>query len=133
VSVEWETPDDLFARLDAIHGFEVDLCATQVNAKCEKFYSKEDDSFSKDWVGICWMNPPYGRELKDWIEKAYFESIKHNSKIVALVPAYTYTDWFHKYVNGKAKIDFIRGRPRFKGAPYHFRTGLMVVTWDKRR
>ena len=36
---EWETPPDLFAKLDAEFGFGLDVCATAENAKCERFYT----------------------------------------------------------------------------------------------
>ena len=40
---ERETPDDFFARLNAEFHFTLDVCATQENAKCSKFYTIVDD------------------------------------------------------------------------------------------
>ena len=48
---EWATPQDLFDRLDAIHHFNLDPCATAENAKCEKYYTVEDDGLSQNWGG----------------------------------------------------------------------------------
>ena len=44
---EWETPQDLFNILNKHFVFEFDVCATKENAKCDRFYSKEDDGLSK--------------------------------------------------------------------------------------
>ena len=57
-------------------------------------------------------NPPYGRELKQWVKKAHDEWLK-GAKIVMLIPARTDTSYFHDYIYGKAEIRFLRGRLRF--------------------
>lgn len=40
---EWETPQALFDRLNAIYHFETDVCSTPENAKCAKYYTREQD------------------------------------------------------------------------------------------
>lgn len=71
---DWATPWPLFRELDARLGpFDLDVCATARNAKCGKFFSPEDDGLSQVWHGVCWMNPPYGRELPHWMSKAVIE------------------------------------------------------------
>lgn len=50
-SDEWETPQDLFDDYDAMFDFDLDVCATPENAKCEKFFTKEDDGLTKKWGG----------------------------------------------------------------------------------
>ena len=86
----WSTPQDLYDKLDAEFGFEVDVCATEENAKCEQYYTKEKDGLSQDWSGrCCWMNPPYGREIKKWIKKAYESSLSPATRVICLVPAST--------------------------------------------
>lgn len=70
-TVIWETPQDLFDRLNAMHGFTLDVCALPENAKCAKYFTPEVDGLKQDWSGeVCWMNPPYGREIGRWIAKA---------------------------------------------------------------
>ena len=66
----WETPPEIFKRLDAEFHFDIDVCASADNAKCEQFIGPERDSLSLPWKGTCWMNPPYGREIGKWVEKA---------------------------------------------------------------
>ena len=56
---DWETPQDLFDKLNAEFNFDIDVCASKENAKCERYYSEEDDALSKEWKGYCFMNPPY--------------------------------------------------------------------------
>jgi len=57
-SVEWETPQDLFEAQNARWGFTLDVCATAENAKCDSFFTEEDDGLQQTWGGVCWMNPP---------------------------------------------------------------------------
>lgn len=71
-TVEWETPQDFFDRLNEEFHFTLDPCCTDENAKCEKHYTKEQDGLSQDWTGeIVYCNPPYGREMQKWIQKCY--------------------------------------------------------------
>ena len=108
------TPQDFFDELNREFGFEVDVCALPVNAKCEKYYTPEQDGLSQTWEGVCWMNPPYGREIGKWIEKAYDSSLS-GATVVCLVPSRTDTRWWHKHAM-KGEIRFIKGRLKFGGA-----------------
>lgn len=59
-SDEWPTPRSLFDGLDAEFGFSLDPCATKENAKCRKFFTREQDGLSQEWSGeTVFMNPPY--------------------------------------------------------------------------
>ncbi len=60
---EWETPQPLFDELCKEFGFNLDVCATPDNAKCNTYYTIINDGLLQDWKGVCWMNPPYGREI----------------------------------------------------------------------
>ena len=46
-----ETPGYLFDRLSQIFNFTVDVCALPENAKCEHFYTPDDDGLSMPWGG----------------------------------------------------------------------------------
>jgi phage N-6-adenine-methyltransferase len=117
---EWETPQDLFDGLDREFGFTTDVCATDENAKCKRFFTIGDDGLKQKWSGVCWMNPPYGRGIIKWMKKAY-ESSKQGVTVVCLVPARTDTKWWHEF-SMKGEIRFIRGRIKFgdrkKDAPF---------------
>lgn len=115
---DWETPDALFKALDAEFKFTTDVCATRSNAKCKHFYSPEQNGLAQKWEGVCWCNPPYGREIKNWVKKGS----KADCTVVMLLPARTDTSWFHDYILDRAEIRFIRGRIKFSnsnnGAPF---------------
>jgi hypothetical protein len=58
-------------------------------------------------------NPPYGSDLKNWVEKAYTESKKKGTVVVLLIPSRTDTTYFHKFIYHKCKMVFIKGRLKF--------------------
>ena len=71
-SEEWATPQYLFDELDAEFHFTLDPCSTDENAKCRKYYTKEQDGLRQDWTGeTVFCNPPYGREIGPWVRKCY--------------------------------------------------------------
>jgi phage N-6-adenine-methyltransferase len=105
----WETPQDLFDSLDAEFHFDIDVCAMPSNAKCDKFYSPEMDGLQQDWQGVCWMNPPYGKKIGDWMRKA----LESKATVVCLVPSRTDTKWWHDYAMKATEIRFIKGRLKF--------------------
>lgn len=108
----WETPKDLFDRLNAKYHFETDVCAIQSNAKCPVYFTPEMDGLSMQWAGRCWMDPPYGRNISKWVKKAYDSAQENNALVVCLLPARTDTAWWHDYCM-KGEIEFIRGRIKF--------------------
>lgn len=113
-SNEWTTPQYLFDELNDEFNFTLDPCATDENAKCSKYFTIEDDGLSKDWSNdVVFMNPPYGREIKKWIKKAYEESL-NGATVVCLIPARTDTTYWHDFIFDKADdIRFLRGRLKF--------------------
>lgn len=106
---DWSTPQDLFDSLNKEFHFTLDPCASEWNAKCEKFFTEEQNGLMQDWSkDIVFMNPPYGKVLYDWMKKAY----ESETTVVCLVPSATDTQWFHDFAL-KGEIRFLRGRPRF--------------------
>lgn len=115
-TVEWSTPQDFFDKLNDEFHFTLDPCATKENAKCATFFTKEDDGLKKEWRGYTvFCNPPYGREIADWVKKAHEEVSRFNIKVVMLIPARTDTRWFHEYIYQKQEVRFIKGRLKFGG------------------
>lgn len=111
----WETPKWLFDELNEKYHFDIDVCATPENAKCATYYTPEQDGLKQEWKGVCWMNPPYGREIGKWVKKAY-ESAQAGATVVCLLPARTDTAWWHDYVMRWGEITFLRGRLKFGNA-----------------
>lgn len=109
----WETPIDFFKKIDNEFKFDIDVCAIPETAKCKKYFTPEVDGLKQTWKGTCWMNPPYGREIGKWIEKAYIESTK-GANVVCLIPARTDTKYWHDFIFPYAsEIRFIKGRLKF--------------------
>jgi phage N-6-adenine-methyltransferase len=107
----WATPQDFFDKLNEEFGFEVDVCAVAENAKCQKYFTPEMDGLKQKWTGVCWMNPPYGRQIRKWVKKAYESSLK-GATVVCLLPARTDTKWWHDYCM-KGEVRLVKGRLKF--------------------
>lgn len=109
-SDEWETPQYVFNILQQEFNFQIDVCANSENNKCEDFFSKEIDGLKQEWSPYrCWMNPPYGKSIKLWMNKALDES-KKGALVVCLIPSRTDTKWWHEFAMRSAEIRFIEGR-----------------------
>ncbi len=124
---EYATPTALFRSLDAEFGFTLDVCATKANAACRKFYTREDDGLAQPWSGVVWCNPPYGRTVGQWIERAYLSS-QMGTTVVMLVPARTDTAWWHRWALKATEVRYIQGRLKFGGAKHNapFASALLV-------
>src|SRR5262245_27323838 len=113
---ERSTPPDLFADLAAeVGGFDLDACATAENAKCPRYFTRKEDGLRQLWTGRVWCNPPYGREIGLWLEKA-LESVHTGQAevVVCLVPARPGSRWWHDFA-ARGEVRFLRGRVRFGG------------------
>lgn len=115
---EHPTPDYLFngiKNLLNIEDYNFDLCATKDNAKCENFWSKEDDSLTKEWSSLInWCNPPYSKDLQPkFIKKAHESHLKYGNTFVFLIPMRPDTAIWHDYIWGKADVYIFKGRPKF--------------------
>jgi site-specific DNA-methyltransferase (adenine-specific) len=116
-SNEWATPWDIYNTLDAEFHFTLDPCASDENHKCDRYFTRDDDGLKQSWAGeAVFMNPPYGREIGKWIEKAYRESLQTNTYVVCLIPARTDTRYFHDYIMKAQEIRFKRGRIHFNNS-----------------
>lgn len=117
---EWATPWALFRELDREFGFTLDVCATAENAKVARFYSPEDDGLLQPWEGRIWCNPPYGRRIGAWFQRAR-DAQREGHTVVMLVPARTDTAYWHQHVwdarrhrpREGVQIRFLPGRIRF--------------------
>jgi site-specific DNA-methyltransferase (adenine-specific) len=114
-SNEWTTPQDFFDELNDRYGpFTLDAAASHDNYKVNDYFVKEDNALSQDWSGNkVFLNPPYGRQLKEWVHKAYEEGQKEKTTVVLLLPARTDTRYWHDYVMKADEILFVRGRIKF--------------------
>ena len=128
---EWTTPQGLYNKLNSVYSFTLDPCCTKESAKASTYFTKEDNGLAQSWEGhTVFMNPPYGRGMAPWIEKAYEEGCKDRTKVLALIPSRTDTKWFHSYCMKAQDIKFLKGRLKFgdskNGAPFP----SMLVLFD---
>jgi phage N-6-adenine-methyltransferase len=109
--LDWSTPRAFYQALDAEFHFALDACADKGNAKCAVFYTG-DKGLQEPWLSPTFMNPPYGRKIGKWIERAYEQS-RQGITVVALLPSRTDTRWWQDYVMEADGIRFVRGRLHF--------------------
>ena len=115
---DWGTPDWIFDKLDADFRFNLDPCASNAEvAKCDRFFTPEDDGLARRWSGRVFLNPPWSRgtPIRKWTEKAGRELASGRVEcVVALLPASVGSHWFCDtvlpYCHG---IWFVRGRVSF--------------------
>jgi phage N-6-adenine-methyltransferase len=117
----WATPKDLWNQLNEVHRFDVDAAASQSNHLCAKWYGLDHEDESRrdglavQWDGdSVWINPPYGRVIKDWTQAA-LDHYRQGANVVMLLPARTDTRWFHDHCK-QGNIEFIKGRLKFGGS-----------------
>lgn len=122
-SDEWRTPDDLFDILNREFAFTLDVAATEQNALCAEYYTKQNSALLNPWHGSVWCNPPYSRKLaKEFVLRAVTEmrvselqgpTLYH---AVFLLPARTDTILWQELIFPHAdQVRFLRGRLKFLG------------------
>jgi phage N-6-adenine-methyltransferase len=116
----WETPEWLLKILYGVFGtFDLDPCSPthkrlETSVQATVHYTMTDNGLALPWHGKVFVNPPYGRTLRQWTAKAKMEiSNSHAQLVVGLVPARTDTRWWHEDIAGHAKVFFLRGRLSF--------------------
>ena len=99
-------------------GFTLDVAAAEHNAKCDNYFTREDNGLIQPWSGRVWCNPPYS-DLKSWVGKAWME-LPNCETIVMLVPANrTEQKWWQDFVEPLRdrglglSVEFLSGRMRF--------------------
>jgi phage N-6-adenine-methyltransferase len=119
----WSTPRDFFNKLNLEFDFGLDAAALSSSTLVpDNWYGPDHpDTNRQDAFTNCWaidannktifLNPPYGRTIGDWVEKANFEA-RHGAVVVCLVPARTDTNWWHNYCI-QHEVRFIKGRLKF--------------------
>jgi phage N-6-adenine-methyltransferase len=123
----WTTPGDFYRALDKEFNFGLDAAALASSALCTLWYGPDHhdpsmrDAFMRSWQFDAqgeniFLNPPYGRQIKDWMRKADQEAQKGAGAIVCLVPARTDTNWWHDSCIHH-EVRFIRGRLKFGDQP----------------
>jgi site-specific DNA-methyltransferase (adenine-specific) len=115
---KWETPKDLYDKLNAEFHFNCDPCPLDYKEGISP------NGLKMEWGTSTFVNPPYSKP-KLWINKAIEES--HKGKIIVmLLKSDTSTLWYHELIVPNAeRIEFIKGRLKFTGV--NKRTGKPVI------
>ena len=99
-SIHWGTPQHIYDNLNVRFKFDLDACAMNADvAKNKNFISEKQNALKIDWKGkTIFMNPPYGRAIKAFMQKAKEQVLKHDLTVVCLIPNSTGTLWFKENV-----------------------------------
>lgn len=122
-NIHEKTPDNLYEVLNNEFHFDFDPCPLESLM----------DGLSCKWGRRCFINPPYGKQIRIWLEKALHEIFTNNTSVtVFLLPASTDVKWFHEIVIPKAsEIRFVKSRLKFgehkQSAPF----ASMIVIFKK--
>ena len=154
-TIDWATPKATFDALwDEFGPFTLDPCGqkevhysawriVQHGGRCYDGSTEVLDGLLQPWNGNVWLNPPYGRRMPRWIEKANMEVTIGNVEIVvALIPSRTDTKMWQKYILREAQqrdagdrvigeaslVRFLPGRLKFGNAksPAPFPSAVVV-------
>lgn len=107
--LDTKTSNWLVDELSQVFHWNLDVCSSEPNV-CSNYFDEQDNGLSQDWVGLCWMNPPYGKQISKWIEKAK----ESDCTTVCLIPARTDTKWWQDNIPHASLVVFIRGRLKFE-------------------
>jgi phage N-6-adenine-methyltransferase len=130
---DWETPWPIFTEIAARYGpFALDAAALPCNAKVATFYTPDDDGLRQPWFNRTFCNPPYGKPLPDWLNKAIREA-RIGITSVLLLPSSTDPAWFHDLVLPYADLEFVRGRIKFIGSPSSNPKGSIIAVYRPER
>lgn len=131
---EWETPLDLFYKLEKEFGLNFDLCTSGYNNRCDN-YTTDIEIFVRsgdDKVGdTYWMNPPYSRGNIDMCMEQAVTLVNRDHTVICLVRFDPSTQWFQKYVHGLAsEVRMLDKRVKFQGADSAYNFPCCVVIYD---
>jgi site-specific DNA-methyltransferase (adenine-specific) len=116
----WRTPPELFEPLHRELQFGLDAAAQDGGVALVPYYiTPEIDALAVHWPDYCepgnpvaWLNPPYGRDLGEWIAKAHRMSLL-GMTVVCLIHPRTDTAFWHEHVMFAAEVRCIKGRVTF--------------------
>jgi len=143
-SIGWYTPVHIVKRIvRVLDTIDLDPCSnshTNPIIPAINHYTAEDDGLNRSWKGRIYMNPPYGRDIGQWIDKLCHEwRIRAVTAALALVPARTDTTWFRQlrdfpvcFLNGRLKFNDQENSAPFPSAVFYLgrRLNHFVITFS---
>jgi site-specific DNA-methyltransferase (adenine-specific) len=123
------TPKDFFDLLHREFHFDADVAASNENHLLPVFITEKQNALSMDWYTRNFCNPPYGKGVGVWVEKAAREAYFNENLTVMLLAARVGTKWFHRAIATANEIRFIKGRLTFEGEDNCAPFPSMLVVW----
>ena len=113
---EHYTPRSIIEHVINVLGvIDLDPCSNSrecPNVPAGSHFTPAENGLVRPWFGRVYMNPPYGREIGNWVRKLVSEFRAGNvHSAIALVPARVDTYWFGELY--EFPVCFVRGRLRF--------------------
>ncbi len=124
---DWTTPPEVFEPIHRVFQFSLDAAAGSAEeARTKRFIPPSVNALTASWRTYCprpkagqvptvWLNPPYGREVSEWVAKAEMEAAK-GLVVCVLIPANTDTEYWQEWVTESPNchgIVFLSPRVRF--------------------
>lgn len=99
---DWMTPSGLFDQVNQVCEFDLDACATNLDAaRVDPFIDPKTDALRVKWSNYgkrVWCNPPYGRSIGKWFEKAATACSEGCETVALLAYANTDTTYWRNWV-----------------------------------
>ncbi len=134
---DWQTPPEVVELVRKVGRIGLDPCASESERSWFAAKNLTEIGIATRWIlskrrGLVYVNPPYGREIREWIDKCIREATA-GCEIIALVPSRTDTQWFRRAWYTSEIRCFWHGRITFVGAqaPAPFPSALFY--WGTRR
>jgi phage N-6-adenine-methyltransferase len=120
---DWGTPQGLFDLLNQEFAFDLDVCADDVNHKCDQYLTKEMDALEINWWGKCFANPPFS-QVDKFLMKLILELREGHIELgVALVAARTDTAAMFLASSYAGETRFLKGRVSYLVYPTPWQRG----------
>lgn len=140
-SAHWCTPEKILEPIRQVNTIALDPCSNLYSiVEPKKAILPPQDGLALCWKdlvdeveggGLIFCNPPYGKEVRYWIQKCAIESAR-GCEIVLLTAARTETKYFQNWVLGtaqrccllKGRVTFIDGTGQGRNNPAFFPSAL---------
>ena len=112
--------------------FDLDPCGAPEHPTADTVWTPEEvgDGLSMPWHGRVWLNPPYGRTMREWVSALF----RHGSG-VALIPCAPDTKlWQELILPNASGVLLVKGRIRYvnSDAPCNHASAVVAVSPEDR-
>jgi phage N-6-adenine-methyltransferase len=133
---DWQTPDNVLDVIRQVDDIALDPCTVESNPTgADAFLTPEQDGLESNWTlaaGLVYCNPPYGREVVQWADKAIVEG-ESGCPLILLTAARPGSRWCQRVMASADVLCFWRGRIKFRGAEHSAPFDSMFAAWNCRR